>query len=73
MDSRPSSCEFAVSIALVLAFLWTPTLRAHSTDLTAQFRGADTAATDNQFKSHFNFVNGSAPAVPLSEITVFTC
>jgi hypothetical protein len=39
-------------------------------DLKLQYRAADTNATDNQIKPHFNLVNGGTAAVSLAEITI---
>ncbi|MFS1512083.1 glycoside hydrolase family 9 protein [Chengkuizengella sp. SCS-71B] len=39
-------------------------------DLKLQYKAADTNATDNQFKPHFNMVNTGNSSVPLSELTI---
>ena len=39
-------------------------------NLRVQYRAADTNATDNQMKPHFNIVNAGTTAIPMSELTV---
>ncbi|MDP5275783.1 glycoside hydrolase family 6 protein [Chengkuizengella axinellae] len=39
-------------------------------DLKLQYKAADTNATDNQFKPHFNILNTGNSTVPLSELTI---
>src|SRR5262249_15606395 len=43
---------------------------AAAANLRLQYRAADTNATDNQMKPHFNMVNPGTTAIPLSELTI---
>src|SRR5512141_408529 len=44
--------------------------QAQSAGLRLQYRAADTTAGDNQIKPHFNIINQSSSAVPLSELKI---
>jgi chitodextrinase len=39
-------------------------------NLRLQYRAADTNATDNQMKPHFNIINAGTAAIPMSELTI---
>jgi cellulose 1,4-beta-cellobiosidase len=55
---------------LVSLFSLPGNAQAQSAGLRLQYRAADTTAGDNQIKPHFNIINQSSSAVPLSELKI---
>nr|WP_240903716.1 cellulose binding domain-containing protein [Chengkuizengella sediminis] len=48
----------------------TPSGGGTASDLVVQYKAADTNATDNQFKPHFNIVNNGNTDIALNELTI---
>ena len=71
MSSHPITKLFlTVTLLVSLLSLAVPVAQAQTAGLKVQYRAADTNAGDNQIKPHFNIVNQSTSAVPLSELKI---
>src|SRR5262245_24920191 len=71
--ARKRALAFGAIFAIILtvgAGVSIATMTQATPTLRLQYRAADTNATDNQIKPHFNIVNSGTTTVPLSELTI---